>query len=249
MGKHSHFHGFSAGETHARGEDTSLAAVLLEGGIFERVDAWTPVDEVLDHEPLEIPQEKVSSVLVPAADYEWMMALANQSGRPINAGDHRDIAEGSLILTEEEMRARIMRAKVNTLMAFLRYVWFNAGNVFEAMLNLTAITLHHRPDFLKGMSQEEAARLFGYKGRAGFNAHSMKLVRHLLERWGVTAIGGAKSKEHNETKSAQMKGRRHRAEDYVSDKCPDGAPKYTKRQLREMAEAAEQQRLEGVEIR
>ena len=35
---------------HAHDEDTSLAAVLLAGGIFERVEMRTAVDEVIEHE-------------------------------------------------------------------------------------------------------------------------------------------------------------------------------------------------------
>ena len=229
---------------HDAGEDTSLAAVLLQGGIFERVEQWTPVDEVIKREQCELEQEEVAAVLVPLEDYEELMAAYGEHAQGLDKARHRGVRAGVCVVEPHAIEREMMRAKVNTLAAYNRYVWFDASNLWDAMRNLLAITLRHTPQFIKGMSGAQIGRLIGV-GRAAFNRHKLKLVEEFLARWGVTPTAGpnGKGEEHRAKKSEQMQGRKHRAPGYQSDAEPLPERKYTDKQIARMAADQERRRV------
>jgi hypothetical protein len=228
---------------HEAGDDTSLAAVLLAGGVFERVEQWTPVDEVIEGEACLLERCDVASVLIPVDDYEELIAAYGKRALGLDRTLHREVAAGACVVLPREIEQQMMRAKLNTLSAFGRYVWFDADNLWDAMRNLLAITLRHTPQFLKGMSGAQVGKMLGV-GRAAFNRHKLKLVEEFLERWGVSPVhgSGGKGEEHRRKKSEQMKGRRHRAEDYEAAP-PETEERLTQRQLDAMHDEHERLRI------
>jgi len=237
---------------HERSEATSLAAVLLADGTFDRVDTWTPLDEVIAEEPMEVDPEKEHLVMVPIDEYDLMMGAVEcceQRGwtgkLEVDEKTHVRVPVGSAVLSPDDLAARVRRAKLNTLLAMLRYVWFNANHLWAAMRNLLAITHKMAPTFVKGMSGADIAKLLGV-GRAAFNKTEILLVVEYLERWGVAGgtAGGSKPAAHRELKRQQMLGRKHRAADYVSDKETEVVmTEEQRRRANDMRREAERKRL------
>jgi len=217
------------GSLHDGSDARQLAAVLLTDGTFDRVDTWTPVDEVIAEEPLELDLEREHLVLVPVAEYdlmigavEWCEQHGGTGKMAIDDAKHVRVPVGSTVQDPEALAALIRKAKLNTFLALMRYVWFNSSSLWGAMRNLLAITHKIAPQFIKGMSGNDIGRLLGVC-RAAFNKTEIKLVVEYLERWGVVGgtAGGSKPADHRKLKSEQMMGRRHRAADYESDKEPE----------------------------
>ncbi len=210
---------------HERSDATTLAAVLLEDGTFDRVEMWTPVDEVMHVEGLEVDVEQDHCVMVPVADYDLMLACAERLAQTtpgmeeIDDTRHVRVPMGSVVMSAEDLLSQLRKAKQHTFNALMRYVWSNSSNLWSAMRNWLAITHKIAPQFIQGMSGQDIGKLLGVC-RAAFNKTEIKLVIEYLESWGVRGgtAGGSKPVGHRELKSAQMMGRRHHAEDYESDK-------------------------------
>ncbi len=238
---------------HERSDAMTLAAVLLQDGTFERVDLWTPVDEVMHVEELEVDVEKEHSVLLPVADYELLLACAEALARKnprmeqLDETRHVRVPAGSLLMSPDELVAQLRKAKQHTFLALMRYVWSNSSNLWSAMRNWLAITHKIAPQFIKGISGEKIGRLLGVC-RAAFNKTEIKLVVEYLEEWGVKGgtAGGSKPVGHRKLKSEQMKGRRHHARDYQSEAKADDELTLTPEQrarAQRMAEDAERRRI------
>jgi hypothetical protein len=242
MGKHTRYHGFSGHQPEA-GEDTSLAAILLAGGLFERVEQRTAVDEAIEHEAVVLETEEAAGYIVPAEDYEELIAAYGKRAQGLDCARHRPVRAGVVVIEPCEIEALVMRGKVNALTAFMRYVWFDCDHLWDAMCNLLAITVRHAPQFVKGMSGAQAGKLIGV-GRAAFNRRKLRLVEDFLERWGVTPTAGpgGKGVEHQQMKAAQMKGRKHRAAEYETQ-ASEPEQTLTKRQLEALHQEHERERV------
>lgn len=235
-------------QLHERGDASTLAVVLLEDGTFDRVDQWTPVDEVIAEEDLEISPETEHLMLISRQDYDIMLSCVEYAERhrgstliPIDEAKHQRVDPGTIVLTEAELRAIVNKGKVNTFNALMRYTWGNASNLWAAMRNLLAITHKIAPQFVKGMSGTQIGALLGVC-RAAFNKTEIKLVVEYLESWGVVGgtAGGSKPASHRQTKRVQMLGRKHRAAGYVRTTTPTEPPPLTREQ-RERAERMRQE--------
>lgn len=222
---------------HEKGEAHTLAVVLLDDSTFDPVDQWTPLDEVISVEAIEIPEEQEHCMIISRDDYDTMLAcvelVERQRGEKlaIDESTHRKVLPGCFILTADELMAKLRKAKSDTFNALMRYVWSNARNLWGAMRNWLAITHKIAPQFIKGMSGPQIGKLLGV-GRAAFNKTEITLVVDYLQKWGVKGgtAGGSKPVGHREKKREQMLGRRHRAGDYESDAGSDDLPPMTDEQ-------------------
>lgn len=226
-------------QVHERSEAHTLAVALLDDHTFERVDQWTPVDEVISVEEIEIEPEVEHCMIISREDYEVMMSCVElvQRSHPgrkmqaVNEAEHRQVLPGAHILTPVELMQLLRKAKNDTFNALMRYTWGNASNLWGAMRNWLAVTHKIAPQHIKGMSGEAIGKLLGVC-RAAFNKTEMKLVVEYLEMWGVKGgtVGGSKPVGHRQKKAEQMKGKRHRAADYVRTTTPPELPPLTKEQ-------------------
>lgn len=118
-----------------------------------------------------------------------------------------------IVLTRAELQERLRKAKVSGLLAFLRYVWFGAPNLWEALKRLLAITRKTRADMIKGMTATQVAWMLG-ETRAATSAREIRVVEQYLRDWGVLGFqgtGGAKSMEARAKYAEAQKGNKNRA--------------------------------------
>ena len=146
---------------HEVGESTRLASVLLDDGVFEAVEGWTPVDEVIASEGAEVDLNSEHLILVPVEHYDLMLGAAELHGIDIADEQHVRVRPGTLVLEPEELQTRLRKAKLDTFMALMRYVWWNSANLWGAMRNLLAITHKISPGFIRGMSGTDIGKLLG----------------------------------------------------------------------------------------
>lgn len=250
MGKHTGYHGFTPTPIHETGLDTTAAA-MLQTGLWERAEQWTPLDEVVRREEsgrlVDGDGLREGVVMVPLEDYERLVAAAARPGVKVDGAGHEKARAGWVLVEKEALEEERMQARLHTLTALMRFVWSNSDHLWGAMRNLLAITHKFTPQFIRGMSGRDIGQLLGI-GRQAVNAHELKLLEKYLPRWGVSAVhgpGGSKGVVHREKKREQMLGRRHRAKDYVPEK-PETKPRMTRRQLEALEREAEAKRLERI---
>lgn len=164
-------------------EGASLGAAVMRDGTLGRVDGWTPFDELSKREPL-------------------------QPGEPgYDEDDEREVT-----LTVGELKEMIHKARLAGINAFLRYVWFGAKNLWEAMKRLLAITRKDRNDMIGGMSATQVAWMLR-ETKAATSAREIRVVESYLQSWGVLGYqgtGGSKSKSARDAYSKAQRGNDNR---------------------------------------
>lgn len=164
-------------------EGASLGAAVMRDGTLGRVDGWTPFDELSKKEPL-------------------------QPGEPgYDEDDDREIT-----ITVGELKDMLHKARLAGLNAFLRYVWFGATNLWEAMKRLLAITRKNRNDLIRGMSATQVAWML-QETKAATSAREIRVVETYLRSWGVLGYqgtGGSKSRSARDAYSKAQQGNDNR---------------------------------------
>lgn len=166
-------------DRHSSRAGATLGAAVVRDGQLDRVDAWTPLDELMSAE-----------------------------------GAEPGTGEEVITMTREEFAEKIAEARLAGIMAFLRYTWFGATNLWEAMKRLLAITRKTKPDFIRGMSVTQVAWML-QETKAATSAREIRIVEGYLQQWGVLGFqgaGGSKSIEARRKYAAVQQGNTNRAD-------------------------------------